>query len=301
MNGFISYSMQDKFVAAEVARALRNLRIEPFLAHDDILVSVAWRDRILSELSTCDLFVPLLSHDFKKSEWCSMECGFILSRPSVTILPLSLDGTFPYGFLSQIQGAFLDIMHDLDRAHLTGRIRNGLLHHRPDFVGDLYLDGLERSPSRKSFRPKLTEVACVVDKLSVDHVSRLLTIMESRVHLFHMDKQMRSDLDLIYMGVCKKLETAMRERFDAFVRSTYNNGQPITVPQTELDRELILASVKEMLPAQPWPAGIHKEISSKLGLTPTRTTKCIQELIRRGDFMNQVDGQLIPHEETKSA
>lgn len=292
MTGFISYSMQDRFVAGEVARALQRLRIEPFLAHDDITVSLPWRDRILAELAACELFVPLLSHDFKKSEWCSMECGFIFARPTVTILPMSLDGTLPYGFLSQIQGAFIDIIRDLDRRTLTTRLRNGLVQHRPDFVGDLYLDGLQRAPSRKSFRPQFTEFTSIVEKMGEEQISRLLTIMESKVHLFQADKQMRADLDSIYMAICKKVQPATVERFDAFVRSAYN-----VIVQPTFDPN-ILSTVKGMLPPQPWPPGIHKEISATLGLTPTQISKYIQVLIRRGDFANQVHGQVIPHDET---
>lgn len=61
----------------------------------------------------------------------------------------------------------------------------------------------------------------------------------------------------------------------------------------ELDEDLLNA-VKEMLPAQPWPQGIHREIAGKLDMTPTQISKYIQALIRRGDFMDQVDGELFP-------
>jgi hypothetical protein len=56
----------------------------------------------------------------------------------------------------------------------------------------------------------------------------------------------------------------------------------------------ILNAAKELLPPQPWPSGIHRELADKLGLTPTQASKYIHALIKRGDFLEQVDGQLSP-------
>lgn len=66
-------------------------------------------------------------------------------------------------------------------------------------------------------------------------------------------------------------------------------------PLTGLDAEL-LASIKELLPPQPWPQGVHKEVADKVGLTYGQVAKYIKELIRRGDFMEQVDGELFNQE-----
>ena len=60
---------------------------------------------ILSELYRCDLFVPLLSKNFLESKWAPQEVGFIASRPEVAIAPLSIDGTIPFGFLSNVQSS----------------------------------------------------------------------------------------------------------------------------------------------------------------------------------------------------
>jgi hypothetical protein len=62
---------------------------------------------------------------------------------------------------------------------------------------------------------------------------------------------------------------------------------------SEIDLKL-LAQVRSMLPSQPWPPGVHKEIAEKLGMGRNSVSKYIQELIRVGDFMEQQDGQLIP-------
>jgi len=56
----------------------------------------------------------------------------------------------------------------------------------------------------------------------------------------------------------------------------------------------ILQQVREMLPPQPWATGIHKEIADNLALPPSTVSKCIGELLRRGEFLEQVGGQLVP-------
>ena len=94
--GFLSYSTRDRHVAAEVKQALVQLGVDAFMAHDDIHISQAWRDRILAELKAARVFVPLLSKAFKESDWTSQEVGLAVGRRGMVIIPASLDGTIPY-------------------------------------------------------------------------------------------------------------------------------------------------------------------------------------------------------------
>jgi hypothetical protein len=105
---FLSYSMADKHIAAAVKKLLEAYAFECFMAHDDLQVSEKWRERILDELQQCDVFVPLLSTNFKGSEWCAQEVGVVMGRPGVLVVPLILDGTTPYGFIASIQGTRID-------------------------------------------------------------------------------------------------------------------------------------------------------------------------------------------------
>ena len=102
--GFLSYSTQDRSVAADVKAVLASLGVDAFMAHEDIHVSQQWRDRILSELNSMQVFVLLLSDAFKKSEWTAQEIGVAVARPEVLIVPASLDGTVPFGFIGALQG-----------------------------------------------------------------------------------------------------------------------------------------------------------------------------------------------------
>ena len=104
LTAFISYSVKDKSMAAEVKATLTEYGFKVFLAHNDLHISESWKDRILEELKRCDIFVPLLSEDFRKSSWTDQETGIAFSRNEVRFIPLSVDGTMPYGFISHVQG-----------------------------------------------------------------------------------------------------------------------------------------------------------------------------------------------------
>lgn len=103
VNAFISYSHEDADYAGQVKRVLTEVGINGFLAHEDINVSELWRERILEELRCCDLFFVLFSTNFLSSHWGPQEVGFIVSRPEVLVVPLSINGTVPCGFVSHLQ------------------------------------------------------------------------------------------------------------------------------------------------------------------------------------------------------
>lgn len=54
----------------------------------------------------------------------------------------------------------------------------------------------------------------------------------------------------------------------------------------------IVELVKNSLPPQPWPGGIHKTVADKLGLSHGLVSEAISKLIRMGVFNPQVDGRI---------
>lgn len=103
VTAFISYSHADREYGGQARRVLAEVGIDAFLAHEDLVTSEEWKQRILDELRHCDLFVPILSKSFLNSLWAPQEAGFIASRPEVVIAPLSIDGTTPFGFFGHLQ------------------------------------------------------------------------------------------------------------------------------------------------------------------------------------------------------
>lgn len=104
---FISYSTKDKLIGAQVKALLESYGVRCFLAHQDLRISEEWKVSILAELQRCDAFVALLSKAFRRSDWAPQEVGVIVGRGDVPILPLSVDGTTPFGFMAHVQSGKL--------------------------------------------------------------------------------------------------------------------------------------------------------------------------------------------------
>lgn len=102
---FLSYHSADRHVASAVRRALVDAGVKCFLAHENVVISEEWRLRLLAELGSCDVFVCILSAAYVQSAWCVQECGIVAMRSEVVVVPLSLDGTQPPGFLANLQFA----------------------------------------------------------------------------------------------------------------------------------------------------------------------------------------------------
>ncbi|WP_156126624.1 hypothetical protein [Burkholderia sp. 9120] len=54
----------------------------------------------------------------------------------------------------------------------------------------------------------------------------------------------------------------------------------------------IIDRVRQALPTQPWPKGVHQSVAAQLQLKPQTVQKAMQHLIRIGEFSDQVDGVL---------
>ena len=137
MIAFISYSYADREYARQTKQVLEEVGVTAFLAHEDLEVSEEWKDRIIDRLKACDLFIPLLSKDFRRSKWAPQKAGFIASRPEVRIAPLSIDETIPFGFIGHVQ---------------SGRIR------KDGVTRELLVVPLARQEPR-SFLPALIKIA----------------------------------------------------------------------------------------------------------------------------------------------
>ncbi len=103
---FLSYSAIDKKLASKIKRWFEDYGLEVFLAHEDITPSAEWRKVILQNLENCNVFIPIVTKNFKDSDWTDQEIGIALSKRKF-IIPLSID-IIPYGFLNELQSLKLD-------------------------------------------------------------------------------------------------------------------------------------------------------------------------------------------------
>ncbi|WP_331346791.1 hypothetical protein [Cellvibrio sp. UBA7661] len=61
---------------------------------------------------------------------------------------------------------------------------------------------------------------------------------------------------------------------------------------SDLLTDELLQEIKSLLPDQPWPKYIHKSVAKELGLSNGVVQRAIRELIKKGDFKEQIDGKL---------
>lgn len=82
---FVSYSTDDKILAGQVKAYFTDRGgFEVFLAHEDMEPSEEFILRIRSELKACNVFVPLITENFRESPWTDQEVGFALSRSKLS-------------------------------------------------------------------------------------------------------------------------------------------------------------------------------------------------------------------------
>jgi len=99
---FISYSEENKKISSGIKENLNRFGVQAFLAHDDIPPGKKWIPEILKNIKNADVFIALLSKDFQKSKWTDQETGIAVCLNKF-IIPISIDGTIPYGFMDAYQ------------------------------------------------------------------------------------------------------------------------------------------------------------------------------------------------------
>lgn len=117
---FLSHADEDKAIARRIADALEKYQVKTFAAHDDIDAGDDWETTLINKIRDCDLFVALLSENFHNAHYTDHEVGIArgLNRP---IIPIRIDNTSPYGFMSKFQAKKIpaDVMKEDEIADLV--------------------------------------------------------------------------------------------------------------------------------------------------------------------------------------
>jgi hypothetical protein len=166
--GFISYASADRRLAARVKAALLECGVDGFMAHEDIHVSQEWRDRILEELRRMEVFVPLLSAHFKSSDWTSQESGAACVRDDVLIIPASLDGTVPYGFLNRFQG------QRLPQPVTAEFFRGAIARQKPHAIIKVLMENLDGAASFRGAERLMEPLVPFFNQLTIEEANGIL-------------------------------------------------------------------------------------------------------------------------------
>ena len=104
---FLSHADKDKIMAEKIAEELKKHHYDVFVAHRDIDPGSDWENVLKQRIDECDLFLILLSANFKQADYASQEVGIAICKDK-KIFPFSIDGTMPYGFMSKYQSGPFD-------------------------------------------------------------------------------------------------------------------------------------------------------------------------------------------------
>ncbi len=182
---FISYTSSTKEIATKLKREFMDLGMSAFVAHEDIQVTEQWQEIILKALSSMDVFLPILSEGFKKSEFCDQELGFAVARrrlhqaiacseaPVPIIIPFMFDETTPYGFISNEQAAKVNPVQDASK-----KVLETLLSKRFDLWFESFVGRVRKSPnfghSNAILMPELEKI----ETISMEQARKLIAAVD---------------------------------------------------------------------------------------------------------------------------
>lgn len=104
---FISHQNSDKIAAANLKSTLSKFNIASFVAHEDIEPTLPWQTEIKMALNSMNVFVALLTSNFRNSKWTDHEVGFAVAKRALIIHVR--DGQDPYGFIGETQSLSLSV------------------------------------------------------------------------------------------------------------------------------------------------------------------------------------------------
>ena len=139
---FISYATnttQEREFAGDFKRALERFGLEVFLAHEDINPSSDWQEAIIENLKSNDIFMPIITENFRQSLWTDQESGMAVIEKKL-IIPVAVDGHVPYGFLGKFQAYRQDSKLPIS----VSKIVEAIMQRKPELAISL-LDSLIKS------------------------------------------------------------------------------------------------------------------------------------------------------------
>ena len=140
---FISHTSSNKADANQLKVHLDKLGISSFVAHENIDPTRPWQEEIKLALFSMDVFVALLTKDFKKSNWTDQETGVAVGLEKF-IISIRIDRD-PYGFIGDYQAITAMLQpHEWANKIWELILENETLNER---AIDAYILALERAES----------------------------------------------------------------------------------------------------------------------------------------------------------
>lgn len=140
INVFISYSTKNSEEGKNIQRIFEECGAYCFLSETTIDPSEEYVNDIINNIKKSQIFIFLLSKEFKESNWCSQEIGMAVMRynydKTILLFPLMLDNVNPYGFLTRFNGIYYHdelsiykIIEKIDTKLNTHLLKNRIKYH----------------------------------------------------------------------------------------------------------------------------------------------------------------------------
>jgi TIR domain-containing protein len=204
MLAFLSYQTEDRVVAASVAKILESIGVQSFMAHEHLEVSVQWREEILRQLGQADLFIPILSQRYYASIWCKQESGIAAFR-GITMIPLSIDGSIPQGFIGHIQSTLIENMSPTYQ-----KIFPGLAAHDVHFTISAITRIIARSGNFRGAEANFALVLPYLNRATDQQIVDLLNASYENKQICHAGLCARDYLPPIFNSHGKYLQPEVR-------------------------------------------------------------------------------------------
>lgn len=116
-------------------------------------------------------------------------------------------------------------------------------------------------------------------------------VVNDIVTLINNDQTIRSIKDIARREKMNEIVESIGQKYQLTDFKSIQRRPDISLDGDEITKDF-LEKVKQELPTQPWPVGIHRIVAARLGCTPSKVYRSIDILIEDGTFRNQVDGIL---------
>lgn len=180
---FVSYQTADKRVAGRLKNVLAEIEIDSFLAHEDIAVSEEWRLKILEEIGKADIFICILSENYFKSAWCVQESGIAAFRAKLPVIPLSIDGTIPQGFISHLQSVKVD-----PKSITIDNLLPAFLKHNFSMGIEILTEQVHRSSSFRGAEVNFQMILPHIPKMTDEQITLLLEYAADNNQVHHASR-----------------------------------------------------------------------------------------------------------------
>lgn len=134
---FICASHKDSVVAEIIRATLADCYgFDAFFFDHSLVGSQDYHKEIVTHLDRCEIFLPLLSVNFRQSSFCNQEVGFAVRRQlkeQVKIYPISIDKTQSYDLIDHIQVTLCERSVNYSELKATTSFFNTIVSHR-DFT-----------------------------------------------------------------------------------------------------------------------------------------------------------------------